>query len=328
MRLAFLALPLAALSLCAPGCGGQSSGTMTVTAPGAPAGAAALHPRHAGTAQPQAPAPAAPAPAARRPLAPAVTVPRRPASGWSVAATVSGQPVAWLAQRGGVTLMRFDQRLARLHLHAGSAEPAGGGWSYGSQISGREVHRLLAAFNGGFRLSYGSVGFMADGRVAVPLTAGLGSIVTYSDGGTQIGAWREGVPARGRRVSSVLQDLNLLVDHSAAAGNVESCATGCWGSTLGGGVDVARSALGITGNGQLVWAAGESLSPSTLAAALIAAGAQRAVELDINPEWVAGYLYVHHGSGPVAVPVVPGQSGIPGQLLSPYSRDFFTVVAR
>ena len=93
-------------------------------------------------------------------------------------------------------------------------------------------------------------------------------------------------------------------------------------------MDVARSALGIAGDGRLLWAAGESLSPAALAQALIAAGAQSAVELDINPEWVAGYLYVHHGSGPVAAPVVPGQAGIPGQLLSPYCRDFFTIVAR
>jgi len=28
------------------------------------------------------------------------------------------------------------------------------------------------------------------------------------------------------------------------------------------------------------------------------------------------------------VPVVRGQAGIPGQLLAPYSRDFFTVLAR
>jgi hypothetical protein len=54
----------------------------------------------------------------------------------------------------------------------------------------------VAGFNGGFRLNYGSVGFLADGRVAVPLTAGLGSIVTYQDGATQIGAWQQGVPAR------------------------------------------------------------------------------------------------------------------------------------
>jgi hypothetical protein len=28
------------------------------------------------------------------------------------------------------------------------------------------------------------------------------------------------------------------------------------------------------------------------------------------------------------VPLVPGQTGIPGELLSPYARDFFTVLAR
>jgi len=77
-----------------------------------------------------------------------------------------------------------------------------------------------------------------------------------------------------------------------------------------------------------VWAGGEGLTPAAIAAAMVSAGVQRAVELDINPEWVAGYLYVHHAAGPAAVPVVPGQSGIPGQLLAPYSRDFFAIVAR
>jgi hypothetical protein len=48
---------------------------------------------------------------------------------------------------------------------------------------------------------------------------------------------------------------------------------------------------------------------------------------DINPDWVAGYLYVHHQSGPSAVPVVPGQIGIAGKLLEPYSRDFLAVIA-
>jgi hypothetical protein len=70
-----------------------------------------------------------------------------------------------------------------------------------------------------------------------------------------------------------------------------------------------------------------SLTPSALAHGLVAAGVQRAVELDINPAWVAGYLYVHHSGGPSAVPVVPNQNGIAGQLLAPYTRDFFTVIA-
>jgi hypothetical protein len=30
----------------------------------------------------------------------------------------------------------------------------------------------------------------------------------------------------------------------------------------------------------------------------------------------------------VPIPVVPGQTGIPGQFLAPYFRDFFTVLTR
>jgi hypothetical protein len=110
----------------------------------------------------------------------------------------------------------------------------------------------VAAFNGGFKLSYGSVGFVSGGRVAVPLTAGLASIVTYGNGTTAIGAWRRGVPARGLKIASVLQNLHLLVDHGVVASNVTNCVSACWGSTLGGGRNVARSALGITSEGQLV----------------------------------------------------------------------------
>jgi hypothetical protein len=260
--------------------------------------------------------------------APVVTGPGQPLQSWRAVATIRGEPAAWIAERSGVTLLRFDQRLLHLALHAGSGEPGGQGWPYGDRIGPSEIHRVVAAFNGGFKLSYASVGFLENGRVAVPLSVGLGSIVTYQNGTTEVGAWHEGVPAAGLAVASVLQNLHLLVDRGVVAPTATSCAIECWGLTLGGGYDVARSALGITGGGQLVWAAGESLSPAMIAQALVGAGVERAVELDINPEWVAGYLYVHHAGGPTAVPVVPGQFGIPGRLLSPYSRDFFTVLAR
>ena len=258
--------------------------------------------------------------------APLVEEPGQPGTVWKPVASIGAQPAAWIAQRSGVTLLRFDQRLVHLALHAGSGEPGGQGWTYGDRIGASEIHRVLAAFNGGFKLSYSSVGFMADGRVAVPLTAGLGSIVTYRNGTTDIGAWQQGVPARGLRIASVLQNVHLLVDRGVASPTIHNCIEGCWGGTLGGGPDVARSALGITGDGQLVWAAGEHLSPSMIAQALIDAGVVRAVELDINPEWIAAYLYIHHPGGPSAVPVVPGQLGIPGRLLAPYSRDFFTIL--
>ncbi len=256
-----------------------------------------------------------------------VKEPGQPGPGWTPVASIGAQPAAWVALRSGVTLLRFDQRLVHLALHAGSGEPGGQGWTYGNRIGASEIHRVLAAFNGGFKLSYGPVGFLADGRAAVALTAGLGSIVTYSNGTTDIGAWQEGLPASGLKVASVLQNLHLLVDRGVGAPTVENCIESCWGATLGGVADVARSALGITGEDQLVWAAGESLSPAMITQALIEAGVVRAVELDINPEWIAGYLYVHRGAGATGVPVVPGQQGIPGRFLTPYSRDFFTILA-
>jgi len=187
---------------------------------------------------------------------------------------------------------------------------------------------LVAAFNGGFRLSTGAGGFFSYGRVGARLFDGLGSIVTYADGFTDIGAWNQEVPAPGRQVVSVRQNLKLLIDHGSAAPTLDCLI--CWGATLGGVTDPARSALGITADGHLVWAGGEHVSVAQLAQALLDAGVVRAVELDINPEWVAGYLYGRRGRAGrlVPVPVVPGQVGVPGFFLVPYSRDFFTIVAR
>jgi hypothetical protein len=173
-----------------------------------------------------------------------------------------------------------------------------------------------------------AAGFSPFGRVGSPLRAGYGSIVTYRNGETQIGAWEAGVPARGVAIGSVRQNLQLLIDHGVPAGSVASCGAPCWGATIGNQAAVARSALGIRADGQLVWAAGEGLTVGGLVRGMVAAGVQRAVELDINPDWVAGYLYVHHRTVPLTlVPVVPAQYGIDGHLLAPYSRDFFTVLS-
>jgi hypothetical protein len=268
-----------------------------------------------------------PVPVARPAPSLAVEAPSALGGAWRTVARVGGRPAAWAAERGGVTLIRLDQELVHLDLHAGYSDGGAGGWTYGAEVTPREIHRLVAAFNGGFRLTYADVGFVSGGHVAAPLKDGLASIVTYSDGRSDIGAWHRGVPAARKQVFSVLQNQNLLVDGGAAAATVAECIIGCWGQTIGGRTVVARSGLGITAGGELVWAAGEELVPSTLARALIGAGAVRAIELDINPDWVAGYLYPHHPGGPQPAPIVPGQIGISGQLLAPYSRDFLTVVA-
>ncbi len=240
-----------------------------------------------------------------------------------------GQTAVWIARsQTGVALLSFDQHLVELRLRAGTIDPGGSGWRWGPAAGPPELRRLVAAFNGGFKFSTGAGGFVSYGRVAVPLSNGLGSIVTYASGLTDIGSWHSEVPAPGMPIASVRQNLTLLIDHGIAASS--SGCDSCWGATLGGVSAPARSALGITAHGRLVWAGGEHLTVRALVDALLGARVRRAVELDINPEWVAGYLYGHRGGhGPVApVPVVPGQNGVPGFFLAPYSRDFFTIEAR
>jgi hypothetical protein len=244
-------------------------------------------------------------------------------------ATWRGHTAVWTSRsRAGVAMLAFDQRLVELRLHSGTIDPGGSGWRFGPAVHGSERRRLIAAFNGGFKFSTGAGGFESYGRLGAPLNGGLGTIVTYASGRTDIGAWHAGVPAPGIRAASVRQNLRLLIDNGRAAADL-NCIS-CWGAPLGGVSDPARSALGINAHGLLVWAGGEHLTPSGLASALLGAGVVRAVELDINPEWVAGYLYGHRGgAGSLApVPVVPGQHGVPGFFLAPYSRDFFTVVTR
>jgi hypothetical protein len=245
------------------------------------------------------------------------------------AAKWHGQTAAWIAHLpSGIQMLSFNQHIVSLRLHSGTVDAGTSGWRYGPDIAGPELSRVVAAFNGGFRLDTGSGGFESYGRVAVPLRAGLGSIVTYKNGTTDVGSWRGEVPAAGQPIASVRQNLTLLIDHGHSAASV-GCDS-CWGATLGGVADPARAALGIAANGNLIWAAGEHATVATLADALLHAHVVRAAALDINPEWVAGYLYAHHSvhGRPVPLPVVVGQNGIPGEFLIPWSRDFFTVVVR
>ena len=256
--------------------------------------------------------------------------------GWTPAVAVRGQTAVWISRVKAyhepgftITLLRLDQRLVTLALHAGGSQPGGGGWRYGNAIRAGERRIVVAAFNSGFQESYGAGGFVEGGRVGWPLRRGAASVVIYRDGTADVGRWQETVPTRGRAVEAVRQNLGLLIDAGRIASTVDRCIKACWGDPLHEQPIVARSALGVTPGGDLIWAAGHNLSVRALAEALTGKGVIRAMELDINPRWVAGYVYTHlrHQVAPVPIPVMPGQTGIPGQFLAPYFRDFFTVIA-
>jgi Phosphodiester glycosidase len=132
-------------------------------------------------------------------------------------------------------------------------------------------------------------------------------------------------------VHAVLQNLVLLVDGGRLAPDATYTDTRIWGATLGANTVVARSGIGVTATGALVYVAGPALTARTLAESLQRAGAVRAMALDINPEWVTFNLYQHpdpaHPAQITAAKLYPQMQRPATRYLGPTreSRDFFSV---
>lgn len=212
---------------------------------------------------------------------------------------ISGQPGMDVAQYRAdtsytsqiTTAVWMDPTLLRLRLVAGAQEPSGA-WTLPPSLSGPAAARAVAAFNGGFRFQDAQGGFYLDGRTAVPLQAGAASIVISKDGHVDVGAWGREV-SMGPDVVAVLQNLVPLVDGGQIAPDATYHDSHIWGATLGASTVVARSGVGVTASGAVVYVAGPALTAKTLAEALQRAGAVRAMTLDLNPEWVTFNLFSH-----------------------------------
>ena len=274
--------------------------------------------RRAAAAGPSSPArtsPAARASATVRPRASQETVPPAPRVTVTRMRTPDGSVMTVATFSGPLTFV----------LHDGSEDPgaAAGRVRAGPLVRGTERKRLLAAFNGGFKLSAGVGGYEQEGHLASPLRRGLTSLVIDRSGRARIGIWGHGVPAPGEAVYSVRQNLPPLVLHGKPT--KAAADWGLWGSTLGGGAYVARSALGQDAAGDLVYVASMSATPADLAFVLAYAGAQIAMELDINPEWVQLDVASRPG-GPLSA-ALHGQNRPANQFLAGWARDFIAVEA-
>jgi hypothetical protein len=222
-------------------------------------------------------------------------------------------------------LALINTGLTKTVLYAGTGEPAGS-WPAQGAIDPTVRPQLAAAFNSGFRLGTASGGWYTGGRAAVPLQDGFASLVVRADGSATVGLWGRDV-SLAPDVVSVRQNLRLLVDGGAPT-NLGSG----WGATLGGGISVWRSGLGVDASGNLIYAGGPALTPSGLADVLVAAGCVRAMELDINPQWVSFSSYAPVVFAPAdqvqGTPVLASMNYGPTHWLQPSSRDFIAVFTR
>jgi hypothetical protein len=221
----------------------------------------------------------------------------------------------------------INARAVKVVVYAGDGAPPGQ-WAAESEVTGLSRAALIAAFNSGFRLGVSGGGWYSDGRTAVPLVDGAASLVVYADGTATVGKWGRDV-SLGPDVSQVRQNLGLLVDGGAP---VPGLAPGRWGATLGGVSNTWRSGLGVNAAGDLIYAGGPGLDPAQLASVLVAAGAVRAMELDINPMWVLFVSYVPlPGGGPTDVSgtkLLGGMNFSSDHYQFPNNRDFIAVLSR
>jgi hypothetical protein len=287
------------------------------------------HPAH-----PVATTMASPPPLPRpQPVRPLVLPPLPGEGSWSGA----GQP-----RRGGYAILTtqlraqaglpeaglawIDPAVTKLVLYAGYAEPYGS-WPEQSYVAQSQQLSLIGAFNSGFKMYSYSTGWYDRGRTAVPLEPAAASLVIFANGTATVGEWGRDVAANSN-VVAVRQNLTLLVDHGALTPQAQVPSD--WGAVLGGGVTTWRSGIGVTSGDDLVYAAGPDLTPALLAELLVAAGAVRAMQLDINPEWVSFATFSRAGAGGalIGTNLLAGMYYAPSHYLEPYSRDFFAVFAK
>ncbi len=218
----------------------------------------------------------------------------------------------------------FDHTRTSIAYYPGRYEPPNAPVRGPMQVPYGQRWRLLATFNSGFIHSDGNQGSSIDGMEYEPLQRGLATLIAYRDGRVDIRSWAGG-PVAGPQVAFARQSLPLIVDHGRLNPNLNDSSQ--WGFTLGNAVRVWRTGAGIDRHDNLIYAAADYQTVTTLAQILQRAGAVRAMQLDINPEWPTLITYTHH-RGLIPMKVVPNYQQPATRYLVPDDRDFFAVYRR
>jgi hypothetical protein len=289
-----------------------------------------------------------------------------PASRFATVVASALGPAVRLTRPGGiwaahhVAVLWLSHVALRLEQHPGVktsyshvADPgASPRWTTSPVLSRSLQLRLAATFNGGFKVvngdshgGYWDSGYGIDGRGRVlhdpagtsVLHRGVMSLVVYRDGSWDVGRW--GTEVRmSPRVRFVRQELAPLVDGRAINPLTRSSnCQGVWGKTVSiPRCTPWRSGVGVTASGDLVYVSGDRLTPLQLAVLLRDAGAVRAMQLDVNRQWISAEYY---RPGTATRPAVPHVVNSPYYSPAHYvsgsvaagtasNRDFFAAYLR
>jgi hypothetical protein len=220
----------------------------------------------------------------------------------------------------------FDHTRTQIGYYPGRYEPPAAAVRGPMMVPGDQRWRLLATFNGGFTYTDGANGSADNGRTNEPLKDGNATLIGYRDGRVAIVNWNGG-PDAGSGVAWARQSLAPILWNGKLNPELNDDPNSAqWGYTLGGLTRVWRSGVGVDSRGNLIYAAADDQTVITLAKILQHAGAVRAMEFDINPEWHTLITYTHNDSGALVPTLVgPNPMQTSNRYLVPDDRDFFAV---
>ncbi len=218
----------------------------------------------------------------------------------------------------------FDHKRTATAFYPGRYEPPSAAVRGPMMVPNDQRYRLLATFNSGFIYSDVNNGSTDNGLVNEPLAKGNATLIGYRDGRIAIKKWSGGSNV-GSNVAWSRQSLPPIVWNGKLSPALNNSTE--WGYTLGNAVRVWRTGVGVDRRGNLIYAGADEQTVTSLARILKRAGAVRAMEFDINPEWHTLITYTHHhGLVPTEVGSNPMQPAT--RYLIPDDRDFFAVYRR
>lgn len=161
------------------------------------------------------------------------------------------------------------------------------------------------------------------GKTYLPLKFEVGTLVGYNDGKLKIINYTG--QDLGANVAFIRQNCPILVENGEVFAINEKNKK-LWGRTFNSDIYTWRSGIGLTSDGSLIYAVGNNLAPATLATALKMAGAENAIQLDINPFWVRFNIFEPNDSGGYKTTTLTKDLKDGSKAyLSGYSKDFFYI---
>ncbi len=202
-----------------------------------------------------------------------------------------------------ITLVAMDMRQLDLHLLGGSVNPRSTTGLRGTGLIPRDpevLRRTMLAFNGGFKTSHGAFGMVLDRKVFVPPKPAMATLGILETGEVRMGSWPGDAPTGHYRTEQLWQvevakdaapvpddvvDMRQNLPPLIAGSQLNPSGARRWGGPVAhlSHTSTPRSAVCIREPHVVVYAWGHRTSAKELGTAMILAGCQYGMHLDMNP---------------------------------------------